>query len=291
MSKKKILIIVLGCFIVLCALVAYRYLAISAQASSNGIKRVFILLGQSNMDGYGKWLEYPDEMRRKRDDIVIYRNNRWVPLVPDQRYNGPEFSFAHKMKELYPNDTIAIIKVSAGGAGIRAFIPEWDEKTADISEDAYHGPLYERLKQGIELARKDPNVVFSGVLWKQGEKDAIKNEYAKGYLDYLKDIIEAIRKDTAAPQLPVFIGTYYDIETAEALAKSHMFDDREAAVEITRAHNMAAEEIENTYVVRHGTLPVLSDGVHFNTDSLVKLGYLFANEVIRYYQNNSQAAG
>ena len=261
-----------------------RYETVKTMVEPDATKRVFILLGQSNMDGYGRWLEYPDSMRLKRNDILILRNGRWVPMVPDQQYNGPEISFAHAMKKQFPDDIISIIKVSAGGAGIRAFIPDWTKEVADISEDAYHGPLYKKLKEQIDIAKSDPGVVFCGVLWKQGEKDAIKKSYAEGYLVYLKEIISQIRKDTGVDNLPLYIATYFDVETAERMIENHMFEDREAALEITAAHNRAAEEISDTYVIRHGTLPVIRDGVHFTTGGLVTLGNLYAQEVIKNYK-------
>ncbi len=277
MTKKLVVLLVVATV----AFLALRYSVTRVIVPDNAMKRVYILLGQSNMDGYGKWLEYPDSMRIKRNDILIVRGGKWMPMVPDQRYNGPEISFAHEMKKAYPEDIIGIIKVSAGGAGIRAFIPDWSEEIADISGDAYHGSLYKKLKEQIDYAKSDPSVQFCGILWKQGEKDAIKKKYEDGYLDYLKEIIAQIRKDTGVSGLPLFVGTYYDIETTRKMVESNMFSDREAAFEISAAHNMAPAVIENTYVIRHGTLPVISDGVHFTTDSLVLLGEMFAAEVVR----------
>ncbi len=270
---------------VMLAVNGFLYLTAEGAETGNGTKtgnvtkRVFILLGQSNMEGCGKYWEYSPAMRKGSKDITILRNSQWVPMIPNQKYNGPEISFAYEMKRFYKNDSIAIIKVATGGAGIRAFLPDWDSETADVSEDAYHGSLYKKLKQQIDFAKEDPNVVFCGVLWKQGEKDMIKKQYAEGYMDYLKEIIAQIREDTATPELPLFIATYFDVETVKGLLEAGMYSDREAALDITWAHNMAENEIDNTYVIRHGTLPVTADGLHFSTEGLVRLGYMFAEEV------------
>ncbi len=289
MSKKVVLLLVV--LLAGAAFLVSRYSVTRRVVPDTAVKHVYILLGQSNMDGYGKWIEYPESMRVKRKDILIVRNGRWVPMVPDQKYNGPEISFAHEMKKAYPEDIIGIIKVSAGGAGIRAFIPNWSEENADISEDAYHGPLYKKLKQQIDYVKSDPNAIFCGILWKQGEKDAIKKIYAEGYLDYLKEIVEQIRQDTGVSDLPLFIGTYYDIETTKMMLDKGVYSDREAALDISVAHNKAPEVIENTYVVRHGTLPVISDGVHFTTNSLVRLGEMFSAEVVKQCSKAAQNNG
>jgi len=287
MNRRNFLIIVVFLLVISFVFIYFRYGSVRTSADCNTTKRVFILLGQSNMQGYGKWLEYPDEMRIKRDDILIMGNNGWEPLVPNiKNQNGPEISFAHKIKDVFPNNIIAIIKVATGGAGIRAFIPDWKREIAEVSEDVHHGSLYKKLKRQIDYVKKDPDIVFCGVLWKQGGKDMIKKEYATGYLKYLKDIITQIRKDTGVSNLPLFIATYYDIEIAENLYNhSDYYKDREAALDIIKAHNMAAIEIDNTYVIHHGNLPVLNDGVHFTTESLIKLGYLFAQEVEGHCNN------
>jgi hypothetical protein len=254
------------------------------EADSDPIK-VLILLGQSNMVGFGLAEDFPVEMAAPSEHRLLLTDEGWVPLVPGER-NGPEISLAYELSGVWPDETIGIIKVAVGGTGIRAFIPDWSEELADVTGDGHKGSLYAEIKARIDQAIAISEVEFIGVVWKQGGSDARNEETAAGYLDYLTSIIEALRQDTNTPTLPLFISTYYDAETLlldpYALAEAPQIFA--ALFDIVMAHNLAQDVIPYTMTIATGWLPVTADGIHFNTEGQILHGQMIADVIWAYYE-------
>ena len=254
------------------------------EPASDPIK-VLILLGQSNMVGFGLADEFPAEMAAPSERRLMLTDDGWVPLVPGER-NGPEISLAYELSDVWLDETIGIIKVAVGGTGIRAFIPDWSEELVDVTGDGHKGSLYAEVKARIDQATAISDVEFIGVVWKQGGSDARSEETAAGYLDYLTSIIEALRQDTNTPTLPLFISTYYDAETLlldpYALAEApHIFA---ALFDIVMAHNLAQDLIPYTLTIATGWLPVTAHGIHFNTEGQILHGQMIADVIWAYYE-------
>ncbi len=254
------------------------------EAAGDPIK-VLILLGQSNMVGFGQADEFPAEMATPSENRLILTDDGWVPLEPGSR-NGPEISLAYELSDAWPDETIGIIKVAVGGTGIRAFIPDWSEELANLTGDGHKGSLYAQAKARIDQAMAISDVEFIGVVWKQGGSDSWSAETAEGYLGYLTSIIEALRQDTHSPTLPLFISTYYDAE--DLLLEFDAFGDaakgREALFDILMAHNLAQDEIPYTMTVATGMLPLTPDGIHFNTEGQILQGQMLADAIWAYYE-------
>ena len=99
---------------------------------------VYLLAGQSNMDGRGFVGELSEAQAQPvYDAIVFYRNEKssskgWQTLVPGfsvpPKYKGefpsptfgPEMAFARTMLQANPEQNIALIKGSQGGTSLRA---------------------------------------------------------------------------------------------------------------------------------------------------------------------------
>jgi len=116
---------------------------LSQNTAENNIK-VFLLAGQSNMDGYGYTKDLPDSLDIEFRNVFIYHGNsapdegengglgNWETLKPGHGVNfsstsnknnlsdrfGIELSFAKKLQLYYPNQKIAFIKYSRGGTSI-----------------------------------------------------------------------------------------------------------------------------------------------------------------------------
>ena len=252
--------------------------------------KAFILLGQSNMVGFAKQSEYHEEYQQ------VISNPNVLRLTPEgwtetqfQFKNGPEISFAYEMSRAFPGETIGIIKVAIGGTGIRAFLPEWNQKLA--GKDARKGPIYkDQILIAIQKAKQTcPQIEFAGVLWKQGGADMKKKELAKGYNDCLGLIISELRKDTGVKDLPLFVSTYaslVEVKKVKADPTSYPKPKRVAAWDVIEAHNKAQDEIPFTRVVVHGALPCIADGIHFNTAGQTTLGKMYAEEYLKYTKIN-----
>ena len=76
-----------------------------AAVSKSGKLRVFVLMGQSNMNGSGRATELESPYNEKHDRIRIWANGRWEYLVPSNKF-GPGVSLAHQLADIWPEDTI-----------------------------------------------------------------------------------------------------------------------------------------------------------------------------------------
>ena len=134
-----------------------------AKIPEGGKFRVFVLMGQSNMFGLAHATELKPPYSEKHDRIRIWANGRWEYLVTRQEEShdkdftnrfGPGVSMAHQLAEFWPNDTIGIIKVSAGGTGVRAFEKNWSFEQAQRTFDGNKGSLYKDLMNAVAEAKR-----------------------------------------------------------------------------------------------------------------------------------------
>ena len=110
----------------------------NAAASPQNQYDVYLLAGQSNMDGRGLVSKLSAEQQKPIDNaIIFYRNagrtsDGWQKLAPGfsvpPKYKGdfpsptfgPEIGFAQSMLKADPNRKLALIKGSKGGTNLRA---------------------------------------------------------------------------------------------------------------------------------------------------------------------------
>lgn len=245
--------------------------------TSGKVVKIFIMLGQSQMVGFGRYDEYPEEMRIERENILRLEDEGWVMQKPREMYSGPEISFAHKIIQ-HDNDTIiGIIKVAIGGIGIRTFIPDWTWDCAQLTGDGKIGPLYRIIKEKIEWAEQICNAEFAGIMWKQGESDMLVRKASEGYLDQLEAITDEIRKDTNSSELPLFVATYANNSMlAEPGYTNRQIEERRFGGVVIQALADSEDIIPDTYVVAHRNLPLVSDNLHFSTQGLITMGGMFA---------------
>jgi hypothetical protein len=292
-------------------------------AIPNGGKfRVFVLMGQSNMQGAGRANELKSPYTEKHDRIRIWANGRWEYFVPTQRF-GPGVSFAHQLAAFWPDDTIGIIKVSSGGTGIRAFEKKWSFERANLTFDGKKGSLYKDLMNAVAEAKRISKPEFSGFIWKQGAADGTKKVLADEYYDTFKLLVSDLRSDLGTPDLPVFIPSYLNDEELLKTAMAQMNDEelrkvknpagtplvktddllrgvlayvneasiserRKAAgkrpyvIPVIAAQNRAGRDLQGVTTIYPGTLPKGADGVHYSSGGYITLGKFTASAVEEY---------
>ena len=195
-----------------------------AAISKSGKFRVFVLMGQSNMAGAARAAELESPYNEKHDRIRIWANGRWEYFLPSNRF-GPGVSMAHQLAELWPDDTIGIIKVASGGTGIRGFEKNWSFERADRTFDGKKGSLYKDLMHAVAEAKNISTVEFCGFVWKQGAADGTRKDLADEYYDTFKQLISDLRTDLGAPDLPVFVLSYMSDEELLKVVLSYMNDE------------------------------------------------------------------
>lgn len=182
--------------LVLFTLLAGPALAAADQAQPPGDAaafHVFLLMGQSNMQGHGK--PYPATYDRPDPRVlVMLPDGGWrVAAGPSGGSGiGPGDAFARAYAELHPGVTVGIIPGAKGGRAIRELSKGAKDRDGD--------PVYDRV---MALARRAAQVgTCKALLWHQGEADAGDRRY----LDKLDALAAQVRSDLALPDLPLVAG-------------------------------------------------------------------------------------
>ena len=253
--KKPIITLLLTVFATVC----------SAQINKGLPVKVFILGGQSNMDGVGHTDELPENYKTPPVNVITWDNikKKWVPLGADsfavrrQKF-GPELAFSHILAEKYPNYTIAIVKTSAGGTKLwKHWLPGQ--------------PMYNSFFRNIDnslkaLKAEGLNYEITGMLWMQGESDAETMEYASVYAQNLKVFFESVRLKTEKPKLPIVMGR---ISIGLLRKTPWVFD---FAKVVQEQQDMVAKADKNVFIINTDKLKTWKDNTHFNTKSQLWLG-------------------
>ncbi len=295
-----------------------------AAISKSGKFRVFVLMGQSNMQGAGLAKDLEPPYTEKHDRIRIWANGRWETFVPTQRH-GPGVSFAHQLANFWPNDTIGIIKVASGGTGIRGFEKNWSFERANRTFDGKKGSLYMDLMHAVAEAKRISKPEFCGFFWKQGAADGTRKDLAEEYYDSFRQLVADLRTDLGAPDLPVFVPSYMNDEELLKTVLSNMSDEdvlkakqsaskppendedllklllshledngslrafgkRSYIANVIMAQNRAGRDIPNVITLYPGKLPRIGGGNnHYNSEGYIKLGKITADAVEVYYRAN-----
>lgn len=234
---KRILPIV----VVLCLLAV-----VNGQESRRGPKpvKVFILAGQSNMEGQGVVeMDHPEYYNSGKGNLVntmkdpknahLFKHlkddeGRWV-VRKDVKISfrdrngdltvgytgyggsshiGPELQFGHVMGDYY-SEPVLLIKTAWGGKSLfKDFRPH--------SSSGAVGPFYTKMIENVHKALNDMHKSFpdlagrgyemAGFIWMQGWNDMCTPEAIPEYADNLVNLAKDIRKEFNAPNLPVIIG-------------------------------------------------------------------------------------
>ena len=260
------------------------------------------------MDGYGLVSELPADLSGEMQGVMIYHGNTaadntpvdgrgmWSTLCPghgvgfssdgtNNSYSdrfGVELSFAEKMKELFPDEKIAIIKYSRGGTSIDtaaaswagAWLPGYTGGNGVNQYDHFVATVKGALAAGdIDGDGKKDILIPSGILWMQGESDA-NNEYATSiYKENLSMLIDSIRNVFSAPGMPVAIGRISDSHNdADSIVWTWGDAVREAQVKYVAEDGNAAL-VTSTDNYRY------SDPWHYDSEGYLDLGRKFAEAI------------
>lgn len=293
--------------IILFILTLFVYKGISQQTEKETF-RFFFLGGQSNMNGYGYNSDLPISLKSDTKDVWIFHGNPeddeeknggrgiWEILKPghgkgfssDGKSNnlserfGLELSFAKKMKELYPNEKIAIIKYSKSGSSIDSLAarhfgswdPDYVGKTGINQYDHYLNTITNALDiDDIDKNGKIDKLIPSGILWMQGESDANDEEVALRYFDNLKNLMNLMRASLLKDDLPIVIGKISDSGNNED-GKVWKYGEL-----VQFAQEKYALTDKNAIVVRSTISYEYSDKHHYDSKGYIDLGEKFAEAI------------
>lgn len=236
---------------------------------------IYLLAGQSNMDGRGKTADLKGRLARyaKPLDKVLIRyssgghkrklreSDGLIPLQPGCNENpaqfGPELSFGHAIAAARPQQNILLIKVSEGGTSLRN---DWNPTK---EKSLYHRLIHLTGETRDHLAEQKATCEIAGMIWHQGESDA---SHADQYAERLTTFITHLRTDLEAPQLPFVIG--------------EICLDNPAYQDLIAAQKKVAESVPAVGLASSKKLTTHDKNVHFDFSSIIELGQRFAKELL-----------
>lgn len=248
---------------------------------------IFLLAGQSNMDGRGNAEDLKGDLEqyaRPDTNILIHFSAGGLhrPLTGSQGFKplqpgftgtthgiqspptgtfGPEVSFGPAIADVLPRKHVLLVKFVEGGTSLAK---DWNPNEK--------GKLYEnfikfvRTTQDMLKARGDSGEI-RGMLWHQGESDA--REPAGQYQAALTELIARVRGDLGLKELPFVIGQVYDNGK-----RDNVIADEKAT----------AKAVPHTGFAEADGLKTLDSGTHFDARSQIELGRRFAREMTRLLQ-------
>ena len=218
----------------------------------------FLMLGQSNMAGRGFINEVPPIYNER---IQMLRNGRWQMMTEPINYDRPVAgvslvsSFADEWCSENKEDTIGLIPCAEGGSSL----DDW----------AIDKVLFRHAISEAKFAMETSEL--AGILWHQGEADSFNGNY-KTYYKKLLLIIETLRKELNAPDIPLIIGGLPDFLGKEGFGKNCT----EYALVNKELEKFASEQ-DNCYFVTAKGLTSNPDGIHIDAVSQRKFG-------LRYFE-------
>ena len=259
---------------------------------------VYILAGQSNMDGRGQVrdLSAAQLASLENDTMISFLNpgsereramptsnpndldagtNGFTALVPGgfsvdstsarvlTPSFGPELSFGASIAEATgSNNQIALIKVSRGGTNLRN---DWRaDAPVDAGPDEPVGFLYRALLEEVAARLADLEAdgftpIVRGFVWHQGESDS---NQVSGYADRFVEFVEGVRAEFGA-DIPFVLG-----ELSRTRPASPPFNANLPTV-VARAPGLS-------FVSSEGLTTPADDTTHFDADGQIELGQRYA---------------
>ena len=139
----------------------------------------------------------------------------------------------------------------------------------------------------VRQAQKSREIEIVGFLWHQGGADMKKVEVAKEYLDNLKELVAAIRKDTGVANLPFLCGSARrgGIPDDLSTVQPRLREGRYVAAEwVLKDQFEAQKEIPHAKTVIARDLAKHPKNVHYNTEGQLTLGKLFAKAYLEQFE-------
>jgi hypothetical protein len=211
---------------------------VTRQEASPQKLRIFVLAGQSNMEGFGtvvdaendpgslvdvlsndeagEWSEVgvPSDWTIL-DNAYIYfanngdtlRTNVSVGQGNNPNLIGPELMFAHEL-DAYYEDPILIIKTAWGG---KSLAEDFRPPSADGERGEYYDAMIEtvqEISQNLDVefpALSNMDYEITGFAWFQGWNDGASDDFLNEYESNLHHLVADVRRDLDIEDLPIII--------------------------------------------------------------------------------------
>lgn len=236
--------------------------------------KVFLLLGQSNMQGFGKIANYPVLHDKRifnlaggKAEVAVEPLHHWDEHpMPDGIGLGLAMPFALDVLKVYPDIRIGFIPAARGGSSLDQWMPGNDNFERAIA-------LYKRA------VKNNPDIELAGVLWHQGEADSAEKSNAQTYGERFLKTINGFRKRLSSPGAPVIVG-----ELGRFLSLSSHYVEYATVVKQTKE---AIVLLGNAaFVSSEGLTCGEEYSPHFNTESIREFGLRYAKAYLNIIKIN-----
>ena len=273
--------------------------------------KVFILAGQSNMDGRGDASNLSEtEMKllsnASQKIYFVYKGtvgegnairykgaldftNPWSFVKKKFRIEkcfGPELFFGIELVKNHPNHDYLFIKRSQGGTSLYgAWNPNWSFEKASFFNEQDKPKLYQDFINLVdaELAKLNPDSYeIVGMLWVQGETDSntINGTIAADtYHQNLENLVNSVRGHYHIPNLPFLILGVGSKKVQKAMFEVSKKLNNVSFIE--RSHDVNNINYTPIYTHKWKDKPV----GHYNYEGMKKIGLLFFESYQASYAN------
>ncbi|MES2594016.1 MAG: sialate O-acetylesterase [Verrucomicrobiota bacterium] len=222
---------------------------------------LFLLVGQSNMAGRGT-VEAEDKQVHGRV-YMLGKDETWTHAVDPMHWDKPAAgvglgrTFGREIANANPRIAVGLIPCAVGGSPIDAWKP------GIIYAPTKSKPWDDTIRRA-KIALKDGTL--KGILWHQGESDC-KPELAATYEAKLQDLIQRLRKELDAPDVPFILGQMGSFDDVPWTPEMKLVDE---------AHRNLPKKVKNTLYIGSEGLSHKGDKIHFNSPSFREFGRRYA---------------
>jgi hypothetical protein len=254
-----------------------------------GIKRLdlFLLMGQSNMQGAGK---LPAQQALNPRIVMMHiKNNKWYIAQHPLHFNGdpvtmqggqdrgvgPGLAFAEAIVACEPDVMVGLIPCALGGSPIQM----WQKGNGKSLYDLAAERARLALQSGPAGATR-----LCGALWLQGESNSTEKG-SRGYEEKFLKVVDNLRSDLNQPDLPFIVCTIGSFIADRSLKRhitkpedqwDHWTDINDVLLKLPSMRPYTACVDARDLKDGHN-----GDYVHYNSESQAILGQRFAD---KYFQ-------
>lgn len=241
-----------------------------ATSPSVAATMVFLMGGQSNMDGYGVCSQLTSPYNSPQTAVKYWNNNGWDDLQGGfggtSAYFGPEVSFGYQIHAMFPTDDIYLVKYAVDGTYLADAYHQWTPNGSGVVYNAFKSTV-EAALQNLRTAGLSPSI--SGMAWMQGECDALDPSVSPAYAENLKNLIKKVRSDFTTENMRFVLGRitpHFDSTPAGGNAI------------VRTAQESVAGSVRNVAWFNTDDLLGFDNSGHYGTQGQIELGNRFAAE-------------
>jgi hypothetical protein len=226
----------------LCIVTLVALVSASSINAAGEEKHLFILSGQSNMDGL-----------------------------------DPNISFTPAVETAFGKNNVTVVKDAQGGEPIRRWYKKWKPAQGDAPKAT--GDLYDRLMKKVDAAVKGEKFTSVTFVWMQGERDA-REKHGEVYAASLKGLIGQLAADLDRKDINFVIGRLSDFDMKNK-KYPHWTMVRKAQVEIAEIDPRGAwVDTDDLNDGKNKKGKQSKDDLHYSVEGYRALGERFAEKAI-----------